>query len=62
MDPNYNAFNIDAAVKSNGLLFTMLYIYHKANWSQLLPMVPMESYKNLAYKLQTVYRMNPYHN
>ncbi len=62
VDPNYNAFSIDAAVKSNGLLFTLLYIYHKSGWSQSLPEVPMDAFKNLAYKLQTVYRNNPYHN
>lgn len=29
VDPSYDAFLIDTAVKNNALLFTLQYIYHK---------------------------------
>lgn len=62
IDPNYDAFLIDNAVKNNCLLFTLMYVYHKQNWKQTIANIPFEAYKNLSYKLQTVYRQNFYHN
>ena len=62
LDNNYDAFKIDNAVKSNCLLFTMLYCYHKQDWKNVLPEIPEEAFRNLSYKLQTNYRLNFYHN
>jgi hypothetical protein len=61
-NPNYDAFLIDNALKGNSLLFTMMYIYYQMGWKAKLPQVNEEAFKNLAYKLQTVYRLNFYHN
>lgn len=62
VDKNYDAFLIDNALKGNSLMFTMMYIYNRLNWKTTIPQVPDEVFQHLAYKLQSVYRPNYYHN
>lgn len=42
---SYDAFKIDTATRSNGLLFTMLYVYHKLNWKHMIPNISEEAFK-----------------
>lgn len=39
VNPNYDAFLIESATRSNCMLFTLMYIYHKQNWRTSLAQV-----------------------
>ena len=62
VDPGYDAAIFNFATEGNLLYFTMVYVYHKYDWSDTIPAIDGERFRNLVYGLQNSYKQNFYHN
>lgn len=51
MGRDYDAFLIDSALKGNSLMFTLYFVYATQQWRTMLPSIPVDTFKNLAFRL-----------